>query len=157
MDCMEHGQSQGSDRVYVPACFCRAERKAEPLPMNKSQERGNSSLQMILCGNTKWVTEKTHLQFLCDKELTKGFQKHEKFQIIFQKQLLPPHRQTKHLELYERGGSHKRQILQAVCRSSCRGQFLITDKSHSSLIFVSLLAKFIKTVPSALLIHSNIY
>lgn len=32
----EHGWSQGSDYLYIPACFCRAERKAEPLPTNKS-------------------------------------------------------------------------------------------------------------------------
>lgn len=42
MDHIEHDQSQCSD-LHIPAYFCTAERKAEPLPMSTSPEEENLS------------------------------------------------------------------------------------------------------------------
>lgn len=37
---------------------------------------------MVLCENTKWITEKIQTQFLYNKELTKGFQKGSKLNYL---------------------------------------------------------------------------
>ena len=37
---------------------------------------------MVLCENTKQITEEIQMQFLCNKELTKGFQKDSEFKYL---------------------------------------------------------------------------
>ena len=37
---------------------------------------------MVLCENTKQITEEIQMQFLCNKELTKGFQKGSEFNYL---------------------------------------------------------------------------